>query len=748
MQPVYLPHNTFPDVPDFGFDLYPTPAIAPNVEVNPEGIQAPPSNTNTDPHPLAADQKLHRIIRFGNKHDLPKLIDEAISEGAQLNHPECYECNSLVVAVRANNFQAISPLLVRGAQFPVHDANDIDLLMEACRTGDVNTAIELVKVAKMNLKAQDTTGKTALHHAVIGGSQELTLLLLSSGANPDAEAHQMTEFESTTIFGPGINFKDLAVTPLMIAARLGDDYLTHLLLSHGADANRGACSPLIIAAFSGKPDIFRRLLSAGATLDQCREYRGYTGLSACIVSRIPIQYLSQLVSHHNFSTYNGSLLSPLGLAVERKLYDAVSLLLACGASIENHETTDEPISIWQATLANGCYGSPMADLLTAKHPLVIHTHTVEKIAHQFFWMVSKIHQPEVLSSNGCFTSILFASSEKIKSTLSERPDLTERQKSLIAAMIFGKSLPETSPPAPLKSGQPVPNHVTWQHNTRRQIHLQREALKLASTTLVDHTMQKLAETVSATFFQALATRFPENVAIGKFINQHLQEALGIPAVIAKRIGDAWHKAATWSVGWQTAPEKKDQILESLARNLLRKAADEPLMDADTLIFSCKTALDAALPLASQPLHQFHCDPVAWLYKLENRTSLADPDPDLAYRCQIELGLPFATCDAIANAWQRSIQSTREAPWQRLPQLLEILNREFAHRITDVLADEITQEVISDIDHLMLQTWIRKIQSPTPPQPTVAELPPGATGRKRPAEQEAPDAPPLKERKTG
>ncbi|MFM7658772.1 MAG: hypothetical protein ACKO5Z_09340, partial [Burkholderiaceae bacterium] len=87
------------------------------------------------------------------------------------------------------------------------------------------------------------------------------------------------------------------------------------------------------------------------------------------------------------------------------------------------------------------------------------------------------------------------------------------------------------------------------------------------------------------------------------------------------------------------------------------------------------------------------------------------------------------------------------PWQQLPQLLQILNKEFAHRITDSLADEHAQEIISDIDHLMLQTWIKKIQSPKPPQPTAAELPPGAIGRKRPAEQEAPDAPPSKERKT-
>lgn len=222
MQPTCPSHNTFPDVPDFGIDLFPTPAAVLNVEVSPEGTQAPPPDTTTGSHPLAADQKLHRIIRFGNKYDLSKLIDEAISEGAQLNHPACYECNSLVVAVRANNSQAISPLLVRGAQLPVRDDNNIDLLMEACRSGDVNMAIELVKFAKMKVNAQDATGKTVLHYAVIGGSQELTLLMLSSGANPNAEAHQMTEFESTTIFGLGINFKNLAVTPLMIAVRLGD----------------------------------------------------------------------------------------------------------------------------------------------------------------------------------------------------------------------------------------------------------------------------------------------------------------------------------------------------------------------------------------------------------------------------------------------------------------------------------------------------------------------------------------------
>lgn len=748
MQPAYYSHNTFPPSPVNPVNPNQIQTGVPATEVDPRYFQQEAPHIELDPGRNQAESKLYRVIRFGNKYDLPKLLDEAISAGAQLNHPTCFESNSLVIAVRAKNYRAISPLMTRGALLPAPARNQVDLLIEACRTGDVNTAIELINVAKIYVHAQDATGKTALHYSVIGGSQELTLLLLSNGADPNIEATQMTESECSRIFGNGIWFQYLAVTPLMIAVRLGDDYLVHLLLSHGANPNKGACSPLIIAALSDKPDIFNRLLRGQAKLAQCREYREYTGLSACVASRMPIHYLSQLVSQHDFSRDNGSISSPLGLAVERGLYDTASLLLACGAPIEDHETTDEPFTIWQAALSNGRYGSAMAELLTAKNSAFIETQSIKKIANQLLFIISKVHHPEALSSKGYFTSMLFNAAENIKSALNNQHDLSDRQKILLFASILNECLPKTLPPPPLRNGQTLPSHVIWQNNTTLQVHQQREALKLASTTLVDHTKQKLNETTHLAFFEHQLKHCPKNIPLGKFIAQHLKQELGIPDVISKRIGDAWSSAIRWSSEWDVVPAHRDQLLEKLSRNLLRKAADEPLMEPDLLAFLCKTTLDAALPLESQPLHRFHCDPVAWLYQLETRKSLADPGPDLAYRCQIELGLPLTTCVAIADAWQQSIRSTRNASWNQLPQLLKILSRELAARITDALADQQAQAIICEIDSLMLQMWLQKIRDSELAERTAAEIPSStAGGQKRSAEEEAPEAPPKKERRT-
>lgn len=748
MQPISHPHNTFPASPINPVDPNHLNAEGPASQVDPRHFQQEAPHIELDPGRNQAESKLYRVIRFGNKYDLPKLLDEAISAGAQLNHPTCFESNSLVIAVRAKNFQAISPLMARGALIPAPAGDQVDLLIEACRTGDVNMAIELINVAKIYLHAQDATGKTALHYSVMGGSQELTLLLLSNGADPNVEATQMTESECSRIFGDGIWFQNLSVTPLMIAVRLGDDYLVHLLLSHGANPNKGACSPLIIAAFPDKPDIFNRLLRGAAKLAQCRDYRGHTGLSACVASRMPVHYLSQLISHHDFSRDNGSIFSPLGMAVERGLYDTASLLLACGAPIEDHETTDEPITIWQAALSNGRYGSATAELLTAKNSAFIETQSIKKIANQLLFIFSKVHHPEALSSKGYFTSMLFTAAENTKSAMNDQHNLSDRQKILLFASILNECLPKTLPPPPPRNGQTLPSHVIWQNKTTLQVHQQREALKLASSTLLDHTKQKITETTRLAFFQDQLKHCPTNIPLDKFISQHLKEELGIPDVISRRIGNAWFTAMRWSSAWHIASVNRDQLLKNLSRNLLRKAADEPLMDANRVTFLCKTMLDAALPRESQPLHLFHCDPVAWLYRLETRKSLADPSPDLAYQCQIELGLPLATCVAIVDAWRQSIRSTRDASWNQLPQLLKILNRQLASRITDALVDEEARMIICEIDSLMLQMWLQKIRNSEVPQLTAAEIISStAGGQKRSAEQEATEAPPTKERRT-
>jgi hypothetical protein len=59
-----------------------------------------------------------------------------------------------------------------------------------------------------------------------------------------------------------------------------------------------------------------------------------------------------------------------------------------------------------------------------------------------------------------------------------------------------------------------------------------------------------------------------------------------------------------------------------------------------------------------------------------------------------------------------------------------------------------KEVIPDVDKIVLELWRSQVRTSHASQLLVADpTSAAATGRKRPAEQEAPDAPPAKEART-
>jgi hypothetical protein len=82
------------------------------------------------------------------------------------------------------------------------------------------------------------------------------------------------------------------------------------------------------------------------------------------------------------------------------------------------------------------------------------------------------------------------------------------------------------------------------------------------------------------------------------------------------------------------------------------------------------------------------------------------------------------------------------------QLHRILDWQLAQHIADTLNDAHTQEVIPDVDKLVLELWRSQVRTSHTSQLRVADPTSAAiTGRKRPAEQEAPDAPLAKEPRT-
>jgi ankyrin repeat protein len=143
----------------------------------------------------------------------------------------------------------------------------------------------------------DSGGMTALYLASFFDDTETARLLLDCGANVD---------KGFCCPNPFINFfnitdnNDSEHTPLMLACENKNITLATLLLSRGADVNKGSSShgtPLHIAAKSGNKELVQLLLirdakpdgkdEDGQTADKIAEKEGHHDIAQLIKSRNP-----------------------------------------------------------------------------------------------------------------------------------------------------------------------------------------------------------------------------------------------------------------------------------------------------------------------------------------------------------------------------------------------------------------------------------------------------------------------------
>lgn len=693
----------------------------------------PPSSAQTRVISSPGEIALMNAICYANEREMSALIDRAMTMGASLNRADGYELNSLVIAVRADRSCAISSLMARGAVVPPPPADGIDLLMEACKNGQVSMASALVDIAKMELDATDLHGKTALHHAILGGSAEIVTTLLETGANPGALLTQLDGLEILNIFGRSLRLEGKPVTPLMIAVALGNQDMVVVLLDAGANPNMGAHSPLLIAAFNRDQSIFDALLARGAALLHCTESSGLLGLTACIDARMPTEFLRKLVAQHNFAIDEGSIFSPLGNAVAVNASGTVALLMACGAPVEDHESTDEPVSIWDKALEPGKLTSESANFLTARSPAQI-INTVREAEWLFDWIRVHIDTPAKLASHGYFTSLIAPATQSLKA-LAPTP-ASRLQSSFAVAFTLRGKLPKLPPMPAHADDQDLPPDEFWRAKTARELHEQNDALFTASTTLIDHCITEIKKTTTLEFFLECHAECPNGVPMRDFVATRIVQKSGAPDVVAKLIRNAWILAAQSAKDWEVAPDSlktANRFLLTLSRNLLRKGMEQPRATIDPLAEQCLRSLGQATPLASQALYQFCVDPVGWLRKFESRNTLRDPAEDLADAVQIELGLPPATCTAIVAVWRQALRAARTAQWTTPAELNRVFGAYVAQNISEALFDADSNAIISDAARLALQRWIAGANGPAAPG-----------SRKRPAEREAPDAPRNKE----
>ncbi len=686
-----------------------------------------------------ANMLLVRAIEHGNERESPQKFDEALQMGASINGNGRYECHPLVIAARHNQPWAISSLILRGADIPLTPDDGVDLLMEACRDGHVEMAKALVHIAQISVGYADKNGKTALHHALIAGEVEIAKMLIKAGADVEAVVSGLEAREKNSLFPYADLYLSDDVTALMIAVGTGNEAMVHALLGAGANAAAGDCSPLIIASRGEHHAIFDTLRSHGANLASCRNGCDFEGLAACVCSRMPVSCLRKLIGEHDFNDEDEdtSIHSPLGIAVTLHDLPVIELLMSAGAPIENHEQSDEPVTVWDSAFPNGVSSSIAAELLTARAPAVIAADDLDGFIALLQAILEKCQDPPALASFGIFTSLLGRCREPLETLARQRPLMHPRQWALEAACLFQQSLPALANDLAknvAKAGAgaaPTPGS-DWRSTMEQRKSAQLAALLEGSQRLIDHCMQGLTEATTLEFFIRCDQEAAEGVAMASFIKERILSSTGAPTPVLRLVRDAWINAARRTQKWKpagTTGEDGNRLLLAVAHNLMRKAVDD-FGARDHWTSACLDTLRRTLPIESLALGKFCADPAAWLRKFEHRHDLGDPDRMLAGRIQTELGLPLTTCEAIVVRWRDALQAARSMRWRTTGELHAVLKQQLVASIPGALL----------VGHGDLFT----------PQSALLMLPraeQAVAARKRPAEHEAPGAPRSKEPRT-
>jgi ankyrin repeat protein len=187
----------------------------------------------------------------------------------------------------------------------------VKAFLMAARTGNAASVSSLL-AEKVDIRAGDEYGNTAVAYAALGGHVEVVRLLLSAGADPDGEL-------------------DAESTALMVAS---NPAIAELLIQAGANPNKliDGSTPLSSAAHRNLQDVAALLLAAGANPNVLTEPHG-CALSTAIakghldVARILIEFGASV----NFRPKKGW--PPLMHAASNGREAIVSMLIAAGADV-------------------------------------------------------------------------------------------------------------------------------------------------------------------------------------------------------------------------------------------------------------------------------------------------------------------------------------------------------------------------------------------------------------------------------
>lgn len=714
---------------------------------------APPFFPQHIPQPQPAlQQQLNNAIVYSNEYEMGMLVDRALSAGARFNIRGEYATHPMVLAVRANKPCAIAVLMARGVTLPDVPQEGTDLLMEACKAGYDEMSRVLLSVAGMEVEETNALGLMPLHFAILSGAPGTVQVILETDANVNAviKAGSLDEYLDT--FQEDQNFlPDDRVTPLMLAAALGNDAIVQQLLRAGADANLGIRSPLVIAVRKGHAATVKAFLDGGIDPNECYDESDYKGLQALIFPDATIECLRLLMPHVQLQEDDDGTYSPLRDALEQRLPSVVSLLLGSYGTSEDfsHKLND----CWTLIDMEEARSDELLELMTtavARCKLVEEQEAFPELLDQ---IIEYCTDGEKIACLGIFPSLLEPVIEKLRE-VKEDNSLNMVQSQLRTAFVLTHLEPEL--PRPTRSSiEPLPPDLVWKEKTDRTRYVQSQQLRSASSALIERATAQLRHAINIDFFLKHRQAQEANMdMLYRIIESDLIDETGASTSLARLINNAWIQAAQYGVQWNVAPDSdKDanRFLLHTSRNLLRLQLEKfhSGLEIDNHYVE---VLKKALSESSIPLRQFCTDPATWLRTLEHRNHLRPvAAAELAIRLQIELGLSLYTARSIADAWHLAIEASRYGGgWATTAQLHQTIERSLAGTISEVMESDEVHTIVPASDRTMITAWCDiKRRYPHPARPPSTEVigsgssPDGARGRKRLADNQPDHLPPGK-----
>ena len=223
---------------------------------------------------------------YRDDHETAALLLDA---GTDVNATNELGATPLWLAADNGSAVMVERLLEAGADPDIALHNGETPVMTASRTGNADAVRHLAaRGADLNAKER-SRAQTALMWAVAQGHHEVIEVLLAHGARVDARSRirpRMMHAAATngSQYDQGVIWNRGGYTPLLFAARHGDVEAGRRLVGAGADIDDAAptgASVLVVAAHSGHVDFVRFALAAGADPNDIGA--GYAPLHAAIL---------------------------------------------------------------------------------------------------------------------------------------------------------------------------------------------------------------------------------------------------------------------------------------------------------------------------------------------------------------------------------------------------------------------------------------------------------------------------------